>query len=84
MSKIQVSLMRDTNFGDHGAMMRVAHEVKPDETVAELVDRLFGIGTYAVRFARQSSDADWIEIRLVQEPADPPTTTNPFDVDPPR
>lgn len=57
-------LLRTSDYrGDHAADVAIAHEVKDDESVLELADRLLADG----------ADGDWIEIRRVRAAGD--TTT---------
>lgn len=53
--KLNILLCTSENRGDHAADVKIAHEVKTDETVEELATRLFD-GT-----------SDVIEIRMVLE-----------------
>lgn len=74
---ISIDAVRETNFGDHGAMMRESHEVVPGETVEEMVLRVFKIPSY-----RQMSPVDWIEVKVQVaadgKPAAPEMNGPPF------
>lgn len=69
--KISVLLATSENRGDHAADLRVAHEVRPGETVEELVRRLLhrrrGRGGSRVP---EPIPSDHIELRVVVEPSE--------------
>ena len=65
MTDIQVTLIAEQNFGDHGALVRTAHLVEPGETVEHLLHRLMRAGEFAQRFRSSESPSSWIEIRYV-------------------
>lgn len=61
--KISVMLITSDFRGDHAADVFIAHELKPNETVKELVERLIkedNLGGYS----------DHIELRVVNPPKD--------------
>lgn len=80
MTEIQVTLVAEQNFGDHGALVRTAHAVEPDETVEHLLHRLMRAGEFARMYRNPESPSAWIELRYVDgtlpEPA--PSTDTPF------
>lgn len=82
MTDIQVTLVAEQNFGDHGAMIRTAHRAAPDETVEHLLHRLMRAGEFAQRFRSPESPAAWIELRYIEGslPEPPPlsSTDLPF------
>jgi hypothetical protein len=76
--KIQVTLIEERNFGDHGAMMSIAHEVEEGETVEHLVARLMKVGEFQRPYI-STNYANHIILRVVEGTADPkPTLTAPF------
>jgi hypothetical protein len=65
MTDIQVTLMAEQNFGDHGAIVRTAYNVEPGETVEHLLHRLMRAGEFAQPYRNPESPSAWIEIRYV-------------------
>lgn len=65
MTDIQVTLVAEQNFGDHGALVRTAHKAEPDETVEHLLHRLMRAGEFAQPYRNPESPAAWIELRYV-------------------
>lgn len=61
--KIQVSLITSDYRGDHAADVVIAQDVKYNETVEQMVNRLLVHGTKAAY-------TDHIEIRVVKESTD--------------
>ena len=57
MTDIQVTLIAEQNFGDHGAMIRTAHAVEPGETVEHLLHRLMRAGEFAQPYRSPESPA---------------------------
>lgn len=80
MTDIQITLVAEQNFGDHGAMIRTAHNVEPDETVEHLLHRLMRAGEFAHRWRQPEGSSSWIEIRYVEGtlPEWKPSTEAPF------
>lgn len=80
MTDIQVTLIAEQNFGDHGDMIRTAHLVEPDETVEHLLHRLMRAGEFAQAFRRPESPSSWIELRYVEGtlPEQPAAATSIF------
>lgn len=78
MTDIQVTLIAEQNFGDHGELVRTAHVVEPGETVEHLLHRLMQAGEFARSYISPASPSSWIELRYVDgtlpEPT-PPTTS---------
>lgn len=59
--KLTIDVLENTNFGDHGAMMRRSHVHVPGETLEHLVYRLMP----HLRSKFQSPhEENWIEIRV--------------------
>lgn len=74
--QITVTEVADTNFGDHGEYVRRSHEARLDETVEQLVRRIFEPSP----FGRDRS-GDRIEIQVVvghDGRLDPKTGETPF------
>lgn len=65
MTDIQVTLTAEQNFGDHGAMVRTAHNVEPGETVEHLLHRLMRAGEFAQPYRSPESPSSWIELRYI-------------------
>jgi hypothetical protein len=65
MTDIQVTLVAEQNFGDHGALVRTAHLAEPGETVEHLLHRLMRAGEFARPYMNPESPSSWIEIRYV-------------------
>ena len=78
MTNIQVTLIAEQNFGDHGALVRTAHVMEPDETVEHLLHRLMRAGEFAHPYRQPESPSSWIEIRYVDGtlPDPPERVTN--------
>jgi len=66
---ITISALENTNFGDHGDMIRRDYPVVPGETVDELVRRVFT--KIGARWQSHTYE-DVIEIRVVVGGAEPP------------
>ena len=80
MTDIQVTLTAEQNFGDHGALVRTAHLVEPDETVEHLLHRLVRAGEFAQAYRSPEAPSSWIELRYVDGtlPVAPVPDSAPF------
>lgn len=80
MTDIQVTLIAEQGFGDHGALVRTAHNVEPDETVEHLLHRLMRAGEFAQAWCDSASPSSWIELRYVDGtlPEPPMSDKAPF------
>ena len=80
MTDLQITLIAEQDFGDHGALVRTAHNVEPGETVEHLVHRLMRAGEFAQPYRNPASPSSWIEIRYVDGtlPTPAPSSETPF------
>lgn len=80
MTDMQITLIEEQYFGDHGAMIRTAHSVEPGETVEHLLHRLMRAGEFADPHRSPAPPSSWIEIRYVAVtlPKWEPSTEVPF------